>query len=143
MSQLLRIALALALMQIAAPRASFAADAPPTGDAERGKEIYAQCMYCHAIDQNRVGPMHKGLFGRKAGSVPGFNYSTAMKKAGEKGLVWSPQTLDAYITNPQKVVPGNRMPFGGLSDAQQRADLIAYLKEATAPDQKTGEAPAK
>lgn len=123
---------ALLAAAIALPFVAVADDAPPAGDPVRGKEVYAMCMYCHAIDANRVGPMHRGLFGRAAGSVPGFAYSAAMKRAGEKGLVWNAKTLDLYLTNPQKVVPGTRMLFGGIPDAKTRADLIAYLRVATA-----------
>lgn len=112
--------------------AAAAADTLPAGDAVRGKAVYATCMYCHAIDVNRVGPMHRGLFGRSAGTVPGFAYSAAMKRAGKNGLVWDAKTLDLYLANPQKVVPGTRMLFGGIADAKARADLVAYLKEATA-----------
>jgi len=125
-------ALAAALMTTAVALSVAApSDAPPAGDPQRGKAVYAMCMYCHAIDANRVGPMHRGLFGRAAGSVPGFAYSAAMKRAGEKGLIWNAKTLDLYLANPQKVVPGTRMLFGGIADAQTRADLIAYLQKAT------------
>jgi cytochrome c len=125
-------AAALIAAVVGLPGAVLAADALPAGDPVRGKEVYATCMYCHAIDVNRVGPMHRGLFGRIAGTLPGFAYSAAMKRAGEKGLIWNAKTLDLYLTNPQKVVPGTRMLFGGIADAKTRADLIAYLKEATA-----------
>ena len=107
-----------------------AAEAPPRGDPAHGKEIYGACLYCHAIDANRVGPLHRGLFGRRAGSVPGFAYSKAMKRAGARGLIWNEKTLDAYLTNPQGLVPGTKMLFGGIADGQTRADLIAYLKAA-------------
>ena len=112
--------------------AAQAADRPPAGDPVHGKEIYSTCLYCHAIDANRTGPMHRGLFGRRAGTVPGFDYSTAMKRAGAKGLIWTAATLDRFLANPQKLVPGTKMPFAGIADAKSRADLIAYLKMATA-----------
>ena len=88
-------------------------------------------MACHSIDRDRTGPRHAGLFGRRAGSVPGFPYSAAMKKAGEGGLVWNEQTLDKFLQNPTKFIPGTRMGYAGVKDDQERADLIAYLKEAT------------
>jgi len=106
------------------------AAAGTAGDPGRGEQIYHRCQGCHSIDRNRVGPMHKGLFGRKAGSVPGFDYSQAMK---ESGIVWSEQTLDLFLQGPRKMVPGTKMTFAGVPDAQERADLIAYLKEATRP----------
>ena len=126
------LAAALIAAAVALPVVAVAGNALPVGDPARGKAIYGMCMYCHAIDANRVGPMHRGLFGRAAGSVPGFAYSAAMKRAGEKGLIWNAKTLDLYLANPQKVVPGTRMLFGGIADAQTRADLIAYLQKATA-----------
>lgn len=91
-----------------------------------GKQVFAQCAACHAVtNTNGVGPSLLGVVGRASASVPGFRYSPAMKRAK---LTWDEKTLDAYIANPQAVVPGNLMPFSGLSDVKQRADLIAYLK---------------
>jgi cytochrome c len=98
------------------------------GDPIKGEQIYHRCQGCHSIDRNRVGPMHKGLFGRTAGSVPGFAYSSAMKNAG---IVWSEDTLDQFLQGPRKMVPGTKMTYGGVADPQDRADLIAYLKQAT------------
>jgi cytochrome c len=94
-------------------------------DAEHGKTIFKPCAACHATDHaNRVGPGLEGLIGRKAGTVPSFDYSEAMKKSG---IVWDAKILDAYLESPQKVVPGNRMPYAGLNDPTDRADLVAYL----------------
>ena len=98
------------------------------GDPAKGEQIYHRCQGCHSIDRNRVGPMHKGLFGRTAGRVPGFNYSDAMKNSG---IVWSEQTLDQFLQGPRKMVPGTKMTYAGVPDPQERADLIAYLKQAT------------
>ena len=98
------------------------------GDPAKGEQIYHRCQGCHSIDRNRVGPMHKGLFGRTAGTVPGFNYSDAMKNSG---IVWSEQTLDQFLQGPRKMVPGTKMTYAGVPDPQERADLIAYLKQAT------------
>jgi cytochrome c len=117
-----------------------AADAPMHGDSARGKDTYALCQYCHRIDANLIGPMHRGLFGRKSGTLPGYAYSSAMKKAG---IVWGEATLDKYLDNPQKIVPGTKMIFGGIHSAQDRADLIAYLKEATAVTPKADAAAQK
>lgn len=94
-------------------------------DAEHGKTIFKACAACHATDHaNRVGPGLGGIIGRKAGAVPGFRYSNAMKTFG---MVWDAKILDAYLASPQKVVPGNRMPYAGLKNATDRADLVAYL----------------
>jgi len=98
------------------------------GDPAKGEEIYKRCQGCHSIDRNRIGPMHKGLFGRTAGTVPGFLYSDAMKNSG---IVWSEQTLDQFLQGPRKMVPGTKMTYAGVPDPQERADLIAYLKQAT------------
>ena len=94
-------------------------------DAEHGKTIFKACATCHATDHaNRVGPGLGEIIGRKAGTVPGFRYSDAMKKSG---IVWDTKTLDAYLEAPQKVVPGNRMPYAGLKDPTDRTDLVAYV----------------
>ncbi|HTD06636.1 c-type cytochrome [Undibacterium sp.] len=95
-------------------------------DATAGKQVFAQCAACHAATAtNGVGPGLLGIVGRKSASSPGFRYSPAMKRAS---LTWDEKTLDTYITDPQKTIPGNLMPFSGIADARQRADLIAYLK---------------
>jgi len=120
--------LALALFAAAVP---LVAAALPSGDPVRGERIYGRCIACHAIDRDRTGPRHAGLFGRRAGSVPGFPYSPAMRKAGEKGLVWDEATLDKFLQNPTKFVPGTRMGYAGVPDPQDRADLLAYLRQAT------------
>ena len=94
-------------------------------DAAAGEQVFAQCIACHSVDgKNGVGPSLQGILGRKSGEFPGFHYSRAMKGAG---ITWKSKTLNAYIADPQKVVPGNVMPFSGVADAKQRADLIAYL----------------
>jgi cytochrome c len=98
------------------------------GDAARGEEIYTRCLACHTLAHNRVGPKHCGLFGRQAGSVKDYQYSAAMKKYG---VTWNADTLDHFLENPLKVVPGTKMGYAGVKDAQERADLIAYLKQAT------------
>jgi cytochrome c len=94
-------------------------------DATAGKAVFAQCVACHSVDgSNGAGPTLKGIVGSKSGEVDGFRFSRAMKNAG---INWDAKTLDAYIANPQATIPGNVMPFSGLLDAKQRADLIAYL----------------
>jgi cytochrome c len=112
--------------------ASAPAQALPQGDPARGEKIYERCNACHSIDRDRTGPHHAGLFGRRAGSVPGFAYSPAMKKAGTNGLVWNEITLDKFLQAPTKFIPGTRMGYAGIKDDQERADLLAYLRQATA-----------
>lgn len=96
------------------------------GDPARGAALYkANCGSCHALDANRVGPAHRGVYGRKAGSVAGYAYSAALKKAH---IVWNAATLDRWLQNPGALVPGTRMVFR-LPDVQKRADIIAYLRQ--------------
>ena len=116
---------ALALAAGAAPAASK--DATPRGDSNPGKEIYARCLACHALAYDRTGPRHCGLFGRRAGSVKDFAYSDAMKRSK---IVWNERTLDRFLANPLTAVPGTIMGYAGVVDAKERADLIAYLKQA-------------
>lgn len=99
------------------------AQAPPAGDPERGRSLYQVCSACHSLDEDDVGPRHRGVVGRKAGSVPGYAYSTALKAAQ---LQWTPDTLDRWLANPQGLVPGAKM-FFAMPKAQDRADVIAYL----------------
>jgi cytochrome c len=98
-------------------------------DLEHGKRVFRSCASCHAIetDRNAFGPHLKGVVGRKAGSVPGYNYSPAMRAAGESGLVWDEQALAEFLADPQEKVPGNKMRFWGLWKSES-GDLIAYLK---------------
>lgn len=106
----------------------------PVGDAARGAEVFRQCAGCHQLGAeagNRIGPHLNGIFGRRAGGVEGFDYSNAMARAGADGLTWNPETLDAYIENPRALVPGTRMAFRGISDEQDRHDLLAYLRRFT------------
>lgn len=95
------------------------------GDAMRGQTLYeTTCIACHSLDANRVGPMHKGVYGRKAGSVADYDYSDAVKKAK---ITWGEKTLNQWLANPEKLIPGQKMGFS-VAAAQDRADIIAYLK---------------
>jgi cytochrome c len=95
------------------------------GDPRSGQEIYSRCLACHTLDYDRTGPRHCGLFGRRAGSVPGFPYSEAMKRSE---IVWNEHTLDRFLADPLKTIPGTTMGYAGIPDSKERADLIAYLK---------------
>jgi cytochrome c2 len=108
-------------MILVAPAAANAAD------AARGEKLFVDCASCHSIERgvDGVGPSLFGLFQRKAGDVADYRYSPALKRSG---IAWTPQTLDTYIADPQKSVPGNRMPYSGMPNATDRADLIAYLQ---------------
>jgi cytochrome c len=100
------------------------------GDAARGEAKFQDCAACHKLESgaNEVGPSLHDVFTRKAGELADFRYSPAMKKSG---IVWTPETLDKYIADPQSLVPANRMPYAGMASATDRADLIAYLQTAT------------
>ena len=118
-----RLLLAAAL--VVCESASAGGAEKSSADAMRGEQVYARCLACHALAYDRVGPRHCGLFGRRAGSVPQFSYSPAMKKSG---IVWNDKTLDRFLTQPLKMVPGSAMTYDGIADPKDRADLIAYLK---------------
>ena len=98
-----------------------------SGDPARGEAIYGRCLACHALAYDRTGPHHCGLLGRRAGSVLGFAYSDAMRRSN---WVWNAQTLDRFLANPMKALPGTTMGYAGIADRQERSDLIAYLKQA-------------
>jgi len=94
-------------------------------DAVRGAALYeSKCGGCHALDENRYGPAHRGVFGRKAGSAAGYAYSSAVAASG---VVWSAETLDRWLSDPEKLIPGQKMNVS-VAAAQDRLDLIAYLQ---------------
>lgn len=112
----------------ATPAATPVAYASLTGDAAKGATVFLQCKACHVIEQgqNRVGPSLHAIVGRTAGQVPGFAYSAANKSSG---LVWTEDTLYEYLEDPRAKVPGTKMVFAGLKAPQDRADVIAYLRD--------------
>ncbi len=95
-----------------------------SGDAVHGKQLYVQCQACHKLSENFVGPMHCGLIGRPAGSVPGFDYSEGMKASG---VTWDTRSIDQFLTSAY--VNGTKMGFAGFESPNDRADVIAYLKQ--------------
>jgi cytochrome c len=103
---------------------------PLTGDSASGQSLFEHhCGACHSLTANRVGPILSGVYGRHAGTVPGFNYSEAVKSSS---VVWDAASIDKWLTKPQDFIPGQRMNFN-ISDPQKRADIIAYLKTASTP----------
>jgi len=98
------------------------------GDTKHGEELFEECHACHAVERgvNGVGPSLYGVFGRRAAELDDFRYSPALRKSG---ITWTPKTLDAYIADPQKAVPANRMPYAGMPEARDRTDLILYMQQ--------------
>ncbi|MGB3864706.1 MAG: cytochrome c family protein, partial [Xanthobacteraceae bacterium] len=132
----------------AAPAAAnvvkVAATTAVDGDATRGRQVFKKCQACHSMQagKNLLGPSLAGIVGTKAGEVPNYSFSQAMKQSG---IIWTPEKLDAYLQDPQKVVPGNKMPFPGLKTDSDRTDVIAFLAatpDAAAPAAAAAAAPA-
>lgn len=125
MKKLLLLGAATAVLGLTAP-------AQAEGDPAKGQNVFKQCAMCHQAGKgaaNKIGPQLNGLFGRVAGTAPGFTYSPAMIKAGKDGLVWNEETLAKHLRNPQGFVKGNRMPFAGLRSDADIANVLAYLKQ--------------
>ncbi len=113
--------------------ASLSSARAESGDASRGQQDFRACAPCHSLepDQNMTGPSLANLWGRKAGGLSSFErYSDALKSSG---IIWDDHALDGWLSDPQRMVPDNEMPFEGIKDARVRADLLAFLKEATKP----------
>ena len=104
--------------------------AASAADVAKGEKLYKKCKACHALEagKKKIGPSLAGVFGRTSGTLEGFKFSKAMKDAA---IVWDDETISAYLANPKKYIPKNRMAFPGMKKEQDRVDLIAYLKEAT------------
>ncbi len=107
-----------------------AAPALAQTDVSRGEQLYVECAACHTFDNDteELGPGLQGIFGRQAGALEDYYYSPVLSNSG---VVWNADTLNAFIADPQAAIPKNRMPYSGLPDAQDRADLIEYLMSAS------------
>ena len=121
----------LPALAISAAVGAIPAAAEEIGDATRGATLFRQqCSACHQIGPdavNRVGPALSGIFGRRAGGAPDFNYSKSMARMGSDGLTWTLETLDAYVENPKSLVTGTRMNYKGMADPEARSALLAKL----------------
>ena len=118
------------LIRAAALATAFSAGAAQAdGDPARGEKRFEECAACHSIERgvNDIGPTLFGIFGRTAGELGDYRYSPALKRSG---IIWTDGTLDTFIADSQATVPANRMPYAGMSNAGDRADLIAYLQKA-------------
>jgi cytochrome c len=112
----------------------LSAAAAQQGDALRGERQFQNCVACHSLqpDKNLTGPSLSRVIGRKAGTLQSFSrYSDAIRSSG---VVWDEKTLDAWLADPQHVIPGNQMTFPGIENRQQRADVIAFLKQTGEPN---------
>lgn len=117
-------------LEILLVAALCAAGAVRAQDANRGQKLYEECAACHSPDRaatDTIGPPLHGVLGRKAGEAGNFRFSPAMKRSN---ITWSRDALNEFVADPQKTVPGNRMPYSGMPNAKDRADLIAYLQSA-------------
>lgn len=125
----------IATLTIIGATFSAATSLAAEGNVVRGQRVFGACAACHSLEPNKnmTGPSLSGLWSRKAGSLSSFaRYSPALKSSG---VVWNNDTLDAWAKDPQALIPGNQMTFPGIKDAQQRADLLAFLSDATRPGQ--------
>ena len=117
------LAIAISGFSMASGGARPAAAEVPPGNAAHGQALYQGCAACHSVDENDIGPRHRGVVGRRAASIDNYNYSAALKNCG---LTWDAATLDRWLSNPSALVPGTKM-FFKIDNAADRADLIAYL----------------
>jgi cytochrome c len=111
---------------ICASTAAILSKAEAAGDATAGEHVFARCVVCHSAKagENKIGPSLAGVFGRKSGSVPGYDYSSALKSAG---ITWDEQELGKYLANPPADVHGTKMVIS-VPNAEDRQNVIAYLK---------------
>ena len=105
-------------------------------DPVRGERVFQRCFACHSVvagEDSLPGPNLRGVVGRRAGTLPGFRFSPAVVAAGARGLVWTRAALEAYLADPQGVIPGTEMGMPPLADADDRRDVIDYLERAGGP----------
>lgn len=123
---MIRTSLALAAILVAG-----VASSETLGDPDKGEAVFKKCKACHQVGdgaKNRVGPQLNGVFGRTAGTVKDVRYSKGMVRAGQEGLIWTEETLHAYIENPKALISKTRMSFRGISDTEERSNLLAFLR---------------
>ena len=121
----------LTLLLYAATAVTALHDPAAAQNAESGKRLFEKCLACHAVGpgaQSKNGPVLNGIVGRAMGSAPGFEYSQAFQAAKAKGLVWTEDALARFLESPLAFLPKNKMAYGAVKTAGERADIIAYLK---------------
>ena len=121
-----------AALVVTAFLAAGAASAEAIGDRDAGKKVFNKCKGCHQVGQgaeDRIGPHLNGIFGRHAAAHAGYDYSKSMERAGADGLIWTAETLDAYLENPRALISKTRMSFRGLRSPEDRANVLAYLRD--------------
>ena len=104
-----------------------------SADSATGERVFQRCFACHSVvagEDGLPGPNLRGVIGRRAGTIRGFRYSAALIEAGTRGLVWTRATLDAYLADPQRFLPGTEMAMPGLTVANDRRDVIDYLQQS-------------
>jgi cytochrome c len=121
----------LVVLSMAVPSGPARAAEAKAPDLARGARLFKKCIHCHTVNRegkHRIGPNLHGLFGRKAGTIAGFDFSPAWRNAN---FVWTEKMLDTYLRSPRQTIPNNLMQFDGFNRAEDRAALIAYLKVIT------------
>lgn len=114
--------------------ATLAGLSPLRADPARGERVFQRCFACHSVvagEDKLPGPNLRGVIGRRAGTLPGFRFSPALVEAGARGVVWTRETLDAYLADPERFIPGTEMGLPGLREADDRRDVIDFLERRT------------
>lgn len=107
---------------------------PLCADSARGERVFQRCFACHSVvagEDKLPGPNLHGVIGRRAGTLPGFQFSPALVEAGGRGVVWTRETLDAYLADPERFIPGTEMGLPALREADDRRDVIDFLERRT------------
>ncbi len=116
---------------LASGAVTLAGFSPLRADSARGERLFQRCFACHSVvagEDKLPGPSLRGVMGRRAGTLPGFRFSPALRAAGARGLVWTRESLDAYLTDPERFIPGTEMGLPGLRESDDRRDVIDFLE---------------
>jgi cytochrome c len=119
---------------LAAAAVALGSLAPAGADPARGERVFQRCFACHSVvagEDRLPGPNLRTVVGRRAGTLPGYRFSPALIEAGARGLVWTRATLDVYLADPDRFIPGTEMGMPGLREADDRRDVIDFLERRT------------